>query len=69
MDAESWITSDEALDYGFATEQAEEEVQMSVTETQLLNLVMKNKELEKQLNKPKYEEALQNGWDAFFNNK
>ena len=78
MDQETWITSDEALQYGFATEIKDtDDSQQSINERYLAKQVMLNKELEKQLNtvkealasaKAKNEKPL-TGWDAFFNTK
>ncbi len=78
MDQETWITSEEALQYGFATEIKDtDESQQSINEKYLAKQVMLNKDLEKQLNslkealaseKAKNEKTL-TGWDAFFNTK
>ena len=50
MDREEWITADEAHSYGFATEIVEDTVKQSLHDGILAKLVLKNKELEKQLN-------------------
>lgn len=72
MDDETWITKEEALEYGFATEIQDAEPQQSINEKFLNHQVMKNKELQKEVNR--LNEALKQserltGWDAFFNNK
>lgn len=46
MDREEWITADEALSYGFATEIVEDTVKQSLHDGILAKLVLKNKELE-----------------------
>lgn len=61
MDVETWITADEALAYGFATEIKELEAKQSAKDSVLYQLVMKNKALEKQLN-----EGNQDGLTSFF---
>lgn len=58
MDEETWITSDEALEYGFATSIKEDEAKQSLKDEMMLKLVMKNKKLEKQLREP----AQKKGW-------
>lgn len=79
MDDETWITSDEALEMGFATEIVEhDDSKQSINEQYLAKQVMLNKELEKQLNttkealdqlKEKQNDVPLTGWDAFFNTK
>lgn len=49
MDEETWISADEALSYGFATEVTDEEAMQSLEEGILVKTVMKNKELEKRI--------------------
>lgn len=61
MDVETWITAEEALKYGFATEIKELEAKQSAKDSVLYQLVMKNKALEKQLNKEN-----QDGLTSFF---
>ena len=77
MDEEKWITADEALALGFATEIIQEEAQQSLREHYLQKQVVENKQLLEKLNtteralntlKEKYESPL-TGWDAFFNTK
>lgn len=59
MDAETWILADEALSYGFATEVAEDSAKQSLKEEMLSKLVIKTKQLEKEL---KAKSATKNGW-------
>ncbi len=50
MDREEWITSQEALEWGFSTSKEREENYMQALEADFVyDLVMKNKELQKQL--------------------
>lgn len=49
MDEETWITAEEALEYGFATSVIEADAKQSLSDHFLEKLVRKNKELEKQL--------------------
>lgn len=63
MDDETWITADEALEYGFATEIVEDAAKQSLHDSILAKLVFKNKELEKQLSQK--QEPPKKGW--FFN--
>lgn len=49
MDAETWITADEALEYGFVTEIVEISAKQSLQDSMMAKLVFKNKELEQQL--------------------
>lgn len=73
MDDETWITKEEALAYGFATEIQDVSAQQSINQVYLNHQVLKNKALEKEIKKLK--EALNKqpkdltGWDAFFNTK
>lgn len=53
MDDETWITAEEAFEYGFATSIVEDEANQSLSNEMLSKLVHRNKELEKQLNKTK----------------
>ena len=53
MDEETWITAEEAFEYGFATSITEDEANQSLSNEMLSKLVHQNKELEKQLNKSK----------------
>lgn len=50
MDEETWITAEEAFEYGFATSIVEDEANQSLSNEMLSKLVHRNKELEKQLN-------------------
>lgn len=49
MDEETWITSDEALEMGFATSIREEDAKQSINEMFLNHQVMENKKLAKEL--------------------
>ena len=60
MDAETWITADEAIEYGFATEIVEDAAKQSLQDGILAKLVLKNKELEKQLQQK--QEPSKKGW-------
>ncbi|MDO5352887.1 MAG: Clp protease ClpP [Succinatimonas sp.] len=72
MDDETWITKEEALAYGFATEIQDVEAQQRINEMYLSHEVLKNKELLKEIKELKkalnQQEGL-TGWDAFFNTK
>lgn len=57
MDDETWITADEALSYGFATEIVEDSPKQSLRDEMFAKIVLRNKELEKEKNKPTNE-----GW-------
>ena len=61
MDKEEWITADEALEYGFATSIVDDEIKQSLHDGILAKLVLKNKELEKQLNKQSQKEPPKKG--------
>lgn len=62
MDEETWITAEEALSYGFATEIQAIEAQQKMEDKMLYSVVMKCKELEKQLQaKPK-----KSAWESYF---
>lgn len=61
MDDETWISAEEAYQYGFATSIVEAEAQQSMRDDMMARLVMKNKSLEKQL-KEKEETPTQKGW-------
>lgn len=75
MDEEKWITPDEALEWGFATEIIKDESKQSIDEMYLNHQVILNKQLEKKynnLNKAYRELETElkkqelSGWDAFF---
>lgn len=53
MNEETWITADEALDYGMATAVVEDSPQMSLKDDMLSKLVHRNKQLEKEMLKIK----------------
>ena len=72
MNNETWITADDALEHGFATEIGQEEPKQSAGMNYMYNLVIANKELSAKLAEmktkmPKKPELT--GWDAFFNKK
>lgn len=64
MDDETWITADEALSYGFATEIAEDSPKQSVRDELFAKIVLRNKELEKEKNEIKQEpvKEKEEGW-------
>lgn len=71
MADETWISADEALEWGFATETREDDAQQSLDKYYLAKLVNENKELKKQISEimestPKVDD---NSWSAFFNSK
>ena len=56
MDREEWITSEEAFEWGFSTSKEREEKYMQALEADFVHdLVMKNKELQKELQESKKE--------------
>jgi ATP-dependent Clp protease protease subunit len=65
LDEETWISADEALAYGFATQVTEDEPKQSLENHFLYKLVMKNKELEKQVPKESNQEV-KDPWASFF---
>lgn len=74
MDNETWITADDALEWGFTTEisQQSDDAKQSIGVNFMYNLVEKNKDLSLQieeLNKKVTETKQITGWDAFFNSK
>ena len=69
MDNETWISADEALNWGFATEvTSDEEPEQSCQDKCLFNLVMKNKSLEQEILSLK-ENQPEDKWAGFFNSK
>lgn len=62
MNEETWITADEALEYGFATQIVEDNPQQSMKDDIVSKLVHQNKKLEKQLNEKANEPAPKKGW-------
>ena len=69
MDDETWISADEALNWGFATEEtSDEEPEQSCQDKCLFNLVMKNKNLEQEILSLK-ENQPEDKWAGFFNSK
>lgn len=72
MDAETWMTADEALELGFATSIIEEEAKQSINEQYLTHQVFENKKMAKQIADLKEQiKGLQSekldGWSDFFN--
>lgn len=70
MNNETWITADDALEYGFATDIGQEEPKQSAGVNYMYNLVIANKELSAKLEEMKTKmpkEPELTGWDAFFN--
>lgn len=49
MDAETWITAEEALSYGFATHTNKDSAKQSLHDSYLQKAILKNKELEERL--------------------
>ena len=69
MDAETWITADEAVAWGFATKVQENTPKQSLEDHFLYKLVMKNKEYEKLLDvatKPQPKSETKDSWKSFF---
>jgi ATP-dependent Clp protease protease subunit len=70
MNEETWITADEALKWGFATEVKEREQQQSIDENYLYKQVMQNKRLTKEIDELKKslekKPEEKNGWEDFF---
>lgn len=62
MDEETWITADEALSYGFATEISEEAAMQSIEDGILAKTVFKNKQLEKRIKELEKAEPVKTGW-------
>lgn len=62
MDEETWITADEAMSYGFATQVVEDNPQQSMKDDMISRLVHQNKKLEKQLNEKANEPTQKKGW-------
>lgn len=71
MDNESWITADEAYEWGFTTEIGQNDVNQSIGSDYMYNLVLKNRELEKEIIELKKNSSQPelSGWDRFFNKK
>ena len=67
MDEETWITAEEALSYGFATEIQKVEAQQKAEDKMMYSLVMKCKQLEKKLQENNCEE--QDAWKSYFKGK
>lgn len=69
MDKETWLSSQEAYDYGFATSMTRSEAKQSLDDKYFYNMVMKLKELEGELETketPKQTKPSSN-WDGYFN--
>lgn len=69
MNAETWITADEAKDWGFATEVKELEAKQSIETYYMAKLVAENKRLKNQINESVSEPEVKKGWNAFFDTK
>lgn len=67
MDEETWITAEEALSYGFATEIQKVEAQQKAEDKMMYSLVMKYKQLEKKLQESSGEEP--DAWASYFKGK
>lgn len=67
MDEETWITAEEALSYGFATEIQKVEAQQKAEDKMMYSLVMKCKQLEKKLQESSGEEP--DAWASYFKGK
>lgn len=68
LDAETWISADEALSYGFATTVTDDEPKQSLENHFLYKLVVKNKELEKKVQTVENIKHEDN-WKSFLNGK
>ena len=68
MDVETWLTSDEALEMGFATKVVEDEPKQSINEMYLNHQVMENKKLAKQVKElnEKIKDLQSDPWSEFF---
>lgn len=66
MDEETWITAEEALEYGFSTATAEEQAEQSADKDYMLKQVRKNKKLEQRI-KELESMVHKDPWDDFFN--
>lgn len=68
MDEETWLTSDEALEMGFATKIIEDEPKQSINEMYLNHQVMENKKLAKQVKElnEKIKDLQSDPWSEFF---
>ena len=80
MDREEWITSQEAFELGFSTTQTRNEPMQALEANFIYNLVMKNKELQKQakeiaqntenkINEQLNNQVNEDAWASFFNTK
>ena len=71
MNNETWITADEALEWGFTTkiDSKEDDASQSIGKDYMYKLVMANKELEKRIIELEKRKPKLTGWDAFFNKK
>lgn len=71
MDDETWITAEEALEYGFATQVIDVEPTQSINDHFLYKLVVRNKELEKQVHEESNltNKTNKDPWASFFNSK
>lgn len=69
MDNETWITSDEALEWGFATEVTTTEAKQSLHDQYLVKQILENKRLQKELEQAKnsMQKKEKSSWDDYFN--
>lgn len=74
MDNETWITAEEALEYGFITSIVEDGAKQSLDNHYLSKMIFKTKELESKINElesnQKIEDSIiEDAWASFFNGK
>lgn len=70
MDAETWLTSQEAFEFGFATDTVNEKTDnMDFQQNVILSLVKENKELKQELEKEIKPEVTPNKWEILLNKK
>lgn len=71
MDNETWITADEAYEWGFTTEIGQNDINQSLGSDYMYNLVLKNRQMEKEISELKRNSSPPelSGWDKFFNKK
>lgn len=68
MDNETWITSQEAYDWGFATAIEKNEAQQSMSDSYLRKLIMENKVLAETIqNTKEVNKSETTNWSGFFN--
>ena len=71
MDEETWITSKEAIELGFATQEVKEDVELDFQQNAMLSLVIDNKNLKQDVRKlndllEKLNKKEQSTWTGFF---